>query len=434
MVTARERSPHEGEALARSARLPHASDMHSPCPRWLGLLLALALRTDAPAAPAAFPAIYIANHFENASPLWWEVGDAGEIHLHLVYDHERDSPNRAAGHWHFQVQAPTGANLRLVLHNLDNVWNGRSGSPVSDRTISFTSPDGREWTPVETAHLPGNLLEIELRMPGPSLFIARLEPYRLSDLAAFQEEIRAHRDVGFETIGHTVMGRPLQMLRVGDPGAPHRVLIRTRAHAWEPGGDWVVEGLVRRLLADDADARRWRREYSVHVLSMANADGVARGLTRFNALGKDLNRNWDRPADPALAPENHALEQWIERLMQAGRKPDLAIDFHNDEGGRLHVSRPETGGERYLANLDRFERLLRRHTWFTEGSTGASFRNPGTMGEGLLARYGIDACIHELNANWIAGLDSFPSARNWQLYGAQLAVVFSEYFASHGVE
>ena len=78
--------------------------------------------------------------------------------------------------------------------------------------------------------------------------------------------------------------------------------------------------------------------------------------------------------------------------------------------------------------MQRFEELLREHTWFTEGSTTRSFRNPGSMGEGLLARYAVPALIHELNANWIAGVESYPSAVHWQTYGEQLAEVLWLYF------
>lgn len=384
------------------------------------------------AEPPSFPDVFIATHFENASPLWWEVGDEGELNIHLLYDHERASPNRAAGHWFFQLQAPAGSNWRLILHNFDNVWNGRPGSPVSDHTISYVSQDARSWTPVETVLLPGNRLRINVEMPGPSLYVARLPVFRLSDLERFLDEIRVHPAVEVEEIGRTVEGRALQMVRVGSREAPHRVLLRTRSHAWEPGGDWVVTGMIRRFLADDAEARRWQSRFSLAVMPMANRDGVARGGTRFNSMGMDLNRKWDRPASEELAPENAALERWLAREIAAGRKPELAIDFHNDEGGNLHVSRPETGAERYLANMRRFEALLREHTWFTEGSTGGSFRNPGSMGEGLPARFGIDACIHELNANWIAGLNARPSVEAWQLYGAQLLTVFEAYFAGEG--
>jgi predicted deacylase len=266
-------------------------------------------------------------------------------------------------------------------------------------------------------------------MPGPRLFVARLEPYRLSDLARLLETIRGNPLVEITRIGKTVEGRDLEIIRVGKPDAPHRGLLRARAHPWEPGGNWVVQGLIRRLLRDDEEARRYLGRYCVYALPMANKDGVAHGRTRFNLRGMDLNRNWDRPADPALAPENRAVETWVEAMIRKGQCPDLALDFHNDDGGRLHISRPaNTDLTRYLARMRTLEGLLRKHTWFTEGSTSESFHNPGTIGEGLLARYGIDAAVHELNADWVAGLNDYPSARNWELYGEQLCRVFFEYY------
>jgi predicted deacylase len=192
-----------------------------------------------------------------------------------------------------------------------------------------------------------------------------------------------------------------------------------------------VEGLIRRLLTSDDEAKKCLQRYCLWVLPMANKDGVARGWTRFNVQGKDLNRNWDKPADASLAPENAAVEKWVEAMLARGRRPDLAIDFHNDGSGLLHVSRPEAKSpqtEQYLARMERLEKLLRENTWFTEGSTKGNFRNPGTIGEGLLARYGITACIHELNCNRIAGLNDFATATNWKKYGEQLAAVFFNFF------
>ena len=74
------------------------------------------------------------------------------------------------------------------------------------------------------------------------------------------------------------------------------------------------------------------------------------------------------------------------------------------------------------------EELLRRPTWFTEGSTKGSFRNSGTLGDGWLEGYPIDAAVHECNCNWIAGLKDYPSAKRWREDGEKLAVVFHEYF------
>ncbi|NUQ64012.1 MAG: succinylglutamate desuccinylase/aspartoacylase family protein [Pirellulales bacterium] len=392
------------------------------------LSLAWSLPAAEPAKVNVHPDLaFINTSFENASPLWWEVDDSGAVRIHLIYDHERSSPNRAAGHWHFQLQGKPGADLTLVLCPFDNVWNGKPGSPISDRTIGFTSPDGKSWTPVRGKLLEGNLLQLQVHLDADQLYVARLEPYRLSDLEALKTELAGHERVEITEIGRTVEGRPLEIIRVGSPAAPHHVLLRARSHAWEPGGNWVLEGLIRRLL--QPDAKRLLERYCVWVMPMANKDGVARGWTRFNLLGKDLNREWDRPADPVLAPERHALESWLEKSVAAGRRPELAIDLHNDESGKLHVSRPEADPDAYLARMKRLEELLRRHTWFTEGSTGSSFHNPGTFGEGLLQRFGVTACVLELNANWAAGLNDYPSSAHWKQFGAGLADVFFEYFA-----
>jgi predicted deacylase len=163
-------------------------------------------------------------------------------------------------------------------------------------------------------------------------------------------------------------------------------------------------------------------------MPMANKDGVARGRTRFNMNGKDLNRDWLQPADPTLAPENAALEKWLEAMITRGKRPDLAIDFHNDASGKLHFARSEIDDapwDGYLKRLKRFEEVLRANSFFTEGSsTGIS----STIAGGLQKRYGIPACIHELNADWIAGLDDYPTAANWMTYGEQLSVVFRKYF------
>src|SRR5262249_36503601 len=153
-------------------------------------------------------------------------------------------------------------------------------------------------------------------MPGAELYVARVVPYRLSDLENWLKSIQTHPLVEIAPIGKTVEGRGLEVIRVGHPDAPSPVFLRPRAPPCEPGDNWVVQGLVERLLKGDNEARRYLERYCVYILPMANKDGVARGLTRFNLRGKDLNRNWDKPADPLLAPENHALETWLEAMIR----------------------------------------------------------------------------------------------------------------------
>lgn len=392
---------------------------------WAGLWIACSV--GAVTADTGFE--FIDTGFENASPLWYETASDGSISVFLIYDLERASPNRAAGHIHFRLHARPGSRQTLEFKNLDNVWNGQPGSVARELKALVVSTDGKVWRSVATEALPENRIRLSVEMPGPELYIARVEPYRIRDLEEWIGRIRRSRWVQVSTLGETAEGRPLEMIRVGDPKAPFRIFVRARAHPWESGGNWVVEGLVERLLAGDADAKRFRNRFAVYLLPMANKDGVARGRTRFNVRGKDLNRNWDKPADPALAPENAALERWLEGMIRAGRKPDLALELHNDGNGMLHISRPPVPRlAEHLQHMERFETLLRKHTWFTEGSTKAAFRNSGTLGDGWLERYDVDAVVHEFNCNWIAGLGEAPLAKHWKQYGANLATVFDAYF------
>jgi len=345
-----------------------------------------------------------------------------------MYDHERSSLNRAAGHWHFQVLAEGGSDLTLVLQNFHNIWNGMPAQAAKDNTSCYISQDGHNWSSIPTEKIEDERLRIKIHMESDSLYLARLEPYRVSDLERLLDTIRNDPLVKITEIGRTVEGRPLEIVRVGHTNSPHRVFIRARAHAWEPGGNWVIQGLIDHALRNDRKSRRLLDTYCLYILPMANKDRVARGGTRFNMRGMDLNRKWDKPADPDLAPENAALEAWLDKMIKQGLKPHLAIDFHNDGGGNLHIARPNVNLESYLANMERLEQLLRKHTWFTEGSTGSSFRNPGSIGGGLLERFGIDAVVYELNANWIEGLQKVPSGRDWELLGRQLCDVFYEYF------
>jgi hypothetical protein len=371
---------------------------------------------------------FIDTSIENGSPLWYEIVD-NVVRINLIYDHERSSPNRAAGHIHFVLHARPGASLTLEFRNLDNVWNGQPGSVAGELKTVAISDDGKAWRTVPTDGLPGNRVQLRVTMTGPRLHVARIEPYRLSDLERMLDRIRSHPLVRIEPIGHSVGGRQIEIIRVGDPAAANRVFVRARAHPWEAGSNWVVQGLIERLLAEDEEVRRFLRLYNVTVLPMANKDGVARGGTRFNLRGMDLNRNWDKPADPELSPENAALERWLEGEIAAGRKPQLALELHNDGNGLLHISRPPVPLlERHLARMKILETLLRRHTWFTEGTTSPTFRNAGTLGEGWLLRYGIDAAVHEFNCNWIEGLKQPTSSAHWREYGAGLSRVFYEYF------
>jgi hypothetical protein len=108
-------------------------------PAILTCLLTLSSQQTSFAQDAETPAAesiglkFIDTSFENASPLHYEVDDKGQVNVFLLYDHERSSPNRAAGHWHFRVQARKGSQQTIVFNKpFDQPLN----NPVSSRLES----------------------------------------------------------------------------------------------------------------------------------------------------------------------------------------------------------------------------------------------------------------------------------------------------------
>src|SRR4029079_6067619 len=134
----------------------------------------------------------------------------------------------------------------------------------SDSTPCFISQDGKNWIPIQTELTPDNRLIIHVHMNSDELYLASLEPYRISDLEKLLKEIKGDPLIHIERIGKTSEGRSLEIIRVGDPHAPHSVFLRARAHGFETAGNWIVQGLIKSLLHDKSGS--YLRKYCLYIL------------------------------------------------------------------------------------------------------------------------------------------------------------------------
>ena len=380
---------------------------------------------------------FIDNFFENASPLNWEIQGDTIIKIYLFADYERESVNRQTDHWYFKLTAEKGTHVKLILSKLlPDVYNGRKATNwwnFKNDISCYISYDRKTWEAIGTSRLPGMELMVEFIMKEESVYVARMPPYTITDLENLKARISNNKLVKIFNIGMTIEQRPLEIIRLGYEAAPHSVIIRARAHPWEAGGNWVVEGLINEFIRQDS--KKWQETFCVYIMPMANKDGVARGMTRFNLAGKDLNRNWDIKSDPALCPEKYALEEFIEDLIKRGIRPFFGIDIHNDDAGGINLARHSKNDKRFIENMTLFEKLMRGHTSFSE-NVRYSWKTDGQsepfvlFENGLLERYGIEAIVYELNANWISSLNKMPSQYDWMEIGKNLNEVFYRYFSS----
>jgi hypothetical protein len=380
---------------------------------------------------------FVDYYFENGSPVNWSIQGDTILRVELLPDYERESLNRQTDHWNFKLIADKGTHIKLIISKmLPDVYNGQPASNwwnFDNAIPCYISYDKKRWEPIKTAGLPGKELLVEFNMEEDLAYISRLPPYTISDLENLKARYNGNDLFKIINIGSTIENRPLEIIRLGKPDAPYSVIIRARAHPWEPGGNWVIEGLISKFI--EMNSTKWKETFCVYLMAMANKDGVARGMTRFNVAGMDLNRQWDKPANPLLCPEKYALEKFIGELLTQGIKPSLGIDIHNDDFGGIDPATHRKDDTLFIKKMQFFEKLMRDKTSFSE-EVRYSWEAPGEperfvlFENGLYRRYGIEAIVYELNANWISSLGRMPTQYDWMDIGSNLNEVFYQFLLS----
>jgi hypothetical protein len=377
--------------------------------------------------------LFIDTYFENGSPLRWEPVNDTTLSVQPIYDYALTG-NRAATHWNFKIHVPPdriGSKATILFPGTDNIWNGKKIQTLEGGRLNIAiSTDGKTWRIA-----PGKPLDercygftFEIELAAPVIQIARNVPYTLTDLNRRLEQIAGHPAVRISHIGSTVEGRPLEIVELGNRDSSRQVLIRAAAHPWESGGTWFLDGLMQFLTSGTPAANELSKNVCFCLMPMANKDGIARGLARFNIRGMDLNRNWskDQPTDPALAPENACLQNWLCNQQRLGKLPRLAIDMHNDCDGRMHLGPHDADSTGYLRRMKQLEAVMRELTWFREGTVEETFR--GSFAGGIIEIFGIDSFVYELHSEWAEGLGRAPLHTDWQQLGASFPVVVDRYF------
>lgn len=246
-----------------------------------------------------------------------EVLDARSPEIRLAI-----RPDEGGNHYqwfHFRITGAKGQALSLRIENA----GGASYPKGWEDYQACVSGDRQTWTRTATRYDNGVLI-IDLVPAGDSVWLAYFAPYsheRHLDLVA---KSSLHSDVAYRRLGATLDGRDLDLLRVGH--GPRPAWIIARQHPGESMAEWLMEGLLARVL-DDSDpvARALREAWTLYAVPNMNPDGAARGHLRNNAAGANLNREW---AEPSLerSPEVQLVRAEMERTGVA-----FFLDVHGDE-------------------------------------------------------------------------------------------------------
>ena len=224
--------------------------------------------------------------------------------------------------FHFRV---TGAKGQLCAFNIENA-SGAAYPGGWDDYQAVASYDHEHWFLVSTVYKNGTLT-IQHIPETDSIYYAYFAPYSYDRHQELVSSCAQHDRVRLDVIGETCDGRDLDLLTIGEKGDNKKTIwIYARQHPGESMAEWLVEGLLERLLdEDDAISSELLKKCVFHIMPNVNPDGSIRGHLRCNAVGRNLNREWDNPT----LEESPEIFHLRNKMDETG--VDLALDVHGDE-------------------------------------------------------------------------------------------------------
>lgn len=168
-------------------------------------------------------------------------------------------------------------------------------------------------------------LVVNKQFNASTVWIARTFPYTTRDLADFIKSVAANHSVSMATLGFSPrFHKPLQLMTISDDTCvmPKKtVWIHARTHPAETGPSFLLEGLIRAVLAEDALGHALRQRYIFKIVPMHNVDGVILGNYRTNAASINLENQWLFSAGSPYLNENAPFENRV--VNKGGMVPAL---------------------------------------------------------------------------------------------------------------
>lgn len=235
----------------------------------------------------------------------------------------QDNQSEFAQWFHFRVSCAAGEELQLKITGL-NTSAYAGGWPGYDACVS---EDREYWTRAASSFdkaEENGTLTIQYTPASNLAWFAYFAPYSMERHHDLVAEAAASEGVELRRLGTTLDGQPVDCLELGV--GDKQVWLYARQHPGETQAEWWMEGALE-CLTDPTDpvARALRQQCRFHIVPNCNPDGSRRGHLRTNAIGVNLNREWDTPtaenSPEVLAIRNHMDATGV----------DFAMDVHADE-------------------------------------------------------------------------------------------------------
>lgn len=260
----------------------------------------------------------IFSNFESASIHIVSADDPKNIQLTIPADNQTET----AQWFHFRLESEPSLQHEFTISGLAN-----SAYPEgwTDYDV-VASYDREEWFRIP-ANFDGDNLTFTAEPEYRSMYFAYFAPYSYDRHQDLLHTAQTHSQCRLDTLGVTLDGNDMSLLTIGEPCATKKkIWVIGRQHPGETMAEWFIEGFLQRLLDDtDTVGRSILDKATFYVVPNMNPDGSIRGHLRHNAIGANLNREWQSPSMDR-SPEVFLVR---EKMFEAG--VDMFLDIHGDE-------------------------------------------------------------------------------------------------------
>lgn len=260
----------------------------------------------------------------------------------------------------------SGNNIKLTLQPEnspinDSPWYAFQLSSDEDRTVRISievkkghnryppkiSENGINWRPIKFEK-DKERMTFRVKIGSKPIWIAAQEIITNEAYVKWGKELSQKNTIKHFKIGESVQGKPIYAMDVvQNPNAKEYLVVLGRQHPPEITGALALFPFTASLLSNSQLGKVFRSRYNLLIVPNLNPDGVEAGHWRHNHNGVDLNRDWNKFAQPEVA----AVHNHIQKLVKQGFKMSMAVDFHSTKRDIFYTMPNDYGVEqRYLVN------------------------------------------------------------------------------------
>ncbi len=283
--------------------------------------------------------IFCSNQFEGARLNGAILTDDTII---TVLINPENTPINSSPWYAFKLWSDSVKKIQLKITYLDG---------IAHRYYPKISDDGNSWSKIDSAFYsidtasvtkgePPKFCTLSLTLNSDTTWISAQKLITSKMIYNWAAKFAEKPFITIEEIGKSTEGRPINLLRIGNPESKHLIMVLSRQHPPEITGWLAMKWFVETLCEENVDAEKFREKFQVLVVPMVNPDGVDNGHWRHNAHGIDLNRDWE----DFNQPETRAIKNFSKQKVMEGGKFYFAVDFHSTQEDIYYTIDPKLKG------------------------------------------------------------------------------------------